>query len=289
MFEQFKLDSICEQFPIDDYVHVLDLTPKDVPYNHITEGVSAIWNAIIGEYGEQSLEVYNRKTMLALIESFEARAAGRDYTTSVVDQFQLNFLRIKEQIQSADIGAYLHTSDTFLKDFGLCRQKLFPAGAQVVEEHSAYPRSIVIHGGIKQFFKFLYFFFFVARGFKPFYQIHTHVSTLEDFNPEGWDRCYVRLAEMMVRHPEVKGMFGGSWFYDPALEKISPRLVYLRERPESNGAWVFCTGDDQSGNALSKSSTRKKMYEEGYYRPKSYAVIWPRERIIAWRKRQKEC
>ena len=62
-------------------------------------------------------------------------------------------------------------------------------------------------------------FMFVTRGHKPVYRTHTHLSTVNDFTTDGRDLCFVQLAEMLERHPEVKGWIGGSWLYDPALGK----------------------------------------------------------------------
>ena len=35
-------------------------------------------------------------------------------------------------------------------------------------------------------------------------------------------------------------------------------------------------------NATAKSSTRKRLYEEGKYKPTGYMVIWLREELINW-------
>ena len=87
---------------------------------------------------------------------------------------------------------------------------------------------------------------------------------------------------MLALNPEIRGMWGGSWFYDPALERISPRLEYLRSVPQDNGAYVFYSNIDINGGALSKSDTRKQAYEDGKYLPKSYSVIWPRRHLLDW-------
>jgi hypothetical protein len=90
------------------------------------------------------------------------------------------------------------------------------------------------------------------------------------------------VAEMLERHEEIKGMFGASWFYDPQLENISPRLMYLQKIPLAGGAQMFYMGADRTGNALAKSKTRLKLYEEGRYRPQEYMLVWPRKELMAW-------
>lgn len=124
-----------------------------------------------------------------------------------------------------------------------------------------------------------------AGGFAPWYQIHTHTSVIADFNEEGWEQCYRVIAGMLALNPIVKGMFGISWFYDPGLEEISPRLRYLRQTPLSGGARLFYRGGDETENvrnATSKSETRRKLYEAGKYKPVAYAMVWRRADLLRW-------
>ena len=67
-----------------------------------------------------------------------------------------------------------------------------------------------------------------ARAWKPWLEVHTESRELSDFNEAGWDRAWATAAEICKRRPEMAGMLGSSWFYDPPLEQISPRLAYLR-------------------------------------------------------------
>jgi hypothetical protein len=51
------------------------------------------------------------------------------------------------------------------------------------------------------------------------------------------------LASLLEMNPgvkvKVKGVFCSSWWYDPQLEAISPRLKYLSAVPTDNGAQLF--------------------------------------------------
>ena len=77
-------------------------------------------------------------------------------------------------------------------------------------------------------------------------------------------------------------MFGAGWVFDPQLECISPRLMYLRNMPLHNGAKIYHVGEDRTGNAIAKSKTRLNLYNEGKYVPQAYILIWPRKELIAW-------
>ena len=279
---------LFDRYPVEDYIERLDATPTGTAYRHIAPEVKKFWNVVLDDYGQDALESYNRVTMLVLIEKFDERSAGRNYPDSVIARYRSSFKRIERTIGSSELGTYAHTSDIFLKDFAICRQKAFPAGgAHIVDEYSGFSRAALLSDGVGQFFRFLFFLLFVSRGNSPFYVTHTHLSEVDDFGPEGRNDCYARIAEMLERHPEMKGMYSSSWFNDPALADISPRLAYLRRVPTENGAWLFRVGEDIEGGALAKSATRRKLHEDGKYIPTAYLVVWPRRKIIAWAKRHK--
>lgn len=183
------------------------------------------------------------------------------------------------------IPTYTIDSDLFHKDMGLALLRLYAAAAQLVDYRAGVGRRILTTGGIKDIPRRLATFARIG-GFKPFFEIHTHLSYLDEFNQEGWNECYRCCAELYGLHPDVLGMYGGSWFYDPALAKISPRLSYLREIPQKGGACLlFDSINEQSTHdATSTSPTRQQLYAEGAYHPKSYALIWPRTEQVNWAK-----
>ncbi len=82
-------------------------------------------------------------------------------------------------------------------------------------------------------------------------------------------------------------MFAGSWFYDPSLAKISPRLAYLHTEPCKYGARLFKLGTSQDAIrlALLKSATRRQLYEDGKYTPTQYAILWLRKHMLRWQEK----
>ena len=77
-------------------------------------------------------------------------------------------------------------------------------------------------------------------------------------------------------------MIGSSWFYDPPLETISPRLAYLRLNPLKGGAFIIHQGPApiHSERASATSPTREAMIESGEYTPSSWLVAWPKSTLI---------
>lgn len=173
--------------------------------------------------------------------------------------------------------------DLFQKEFGLATMRLYAAGSQLVDYRCGIPRSTVLTEGIALALPKL---LTMAKlgGFRPFFQIHTHKFNLDAFNEDGWEECYLCCAELYQVHPDVLGMYGSSWFYDPALEVISPRLAYLRETPCENGAALMFVviGGDAINNATATSASRRQLYEEGKYLPTNYMLIWGRNAQRDW-------
>lgn len=174
-------------------------------------------------------------------------------------------------------------NDLFQKDLGIATFRLYVAGSQLIDPRCGVPRSYVMKGGLAEAPGRLRTILGLG-GFRPYFQIHTHMSMLDTFNEQGWEDCYRGCAELYALYPQVRGMMGGSWFYDPALADISPRLAYLRETPLKHGAHLMYveTGGEAMHNSLSSSPTRRKLYEEGSYTPKSYMLIWGKREQSAW-------
>ena len=123
-----------------------------------------------------------------------------------------------------------------------------------------------------------------AQAWKPWLEVHTESRDLADFNEAGWDRAWATAAEILKRRPDMAGMLGSSWFYDPPLETISPRLAYLRVNPLRHGAFLIHQGpgDIHTQRAATSSPTRAALIEKGEYTARSWIVAWPRAALIKW-------
>ena len=74
------------------------------------------------------------------------------------------------------------------------------------------------------------------------------------------------------------------WLNCPVIP-LGRAIDGLCARPAENGGGVFHVGADHPDGAIAKSATRKKLFDEGKYQPKSCSIIWPREKLIAWAER----
>ena len=188
--------------------------------------------------------------------------------------------RIKNEVLVSPIGHYRPDKDAFLKDFSILRGAAMPVYTGIVDTHTSLWRRPLVFGPTSQRLRFLSVLLTRPMGSRYFFQHHTHTSLLKRFNEEGWIKTYRLVAELLAVNPDHKGFCGASWFYDPQLEDVSPRLVYLAEYPLARGAKWFHLGEDHSGSALSKSRTRIALYESGKYIPQSYMLVWPAKAMI---------
>jgi len=126
--------------------------------------------------------------------------------------------------------------------------------------------------------------YIAAQSWKPWLEVHTESRELSDFNEAGWDRAWATAAEICKRRPQMAGMLGSSWFYDPPLEQISPRLAYLRINPLKHGAFLLHQGPGEihTQRAATSSPTRAALIEKGEYTARSWIVAWPRAALIRW-------
>ncbi len=192
-----------------------------------------------------------------------------------------------------DTGAY--DPDCYAKDARLVAGMTVPAGAQVVD--IAFPRGpgaslrrlahmgamtgrlAMAGAGLDAMAALL-----GDHGCNDWLEIHTDSRALDDFNEPGWDACYRRVADILALNPDLAGMWGASWFYDPQLVQISPRLAYLQERPLQRGAIAVRLGGGEihTTRAAQTSPTRAALIARGRYRPVCYAMFWPRKALLDW-------
>ncbi|CAN5812012.1 hypothetical protein BH11PSE12_BH11PSE12_21780 [soil metagenome] len=270
---------------VSEYISLTDaLSSLGVKYHFQSQEQQDFYRTFEQDFGKKNIGIFHKIVMLELMNQFPARVQKLKIPLSIVEMFHAEFERIVNLIGNDSNFVFDWTNDFFAKDMGICTFRIIPAGAQLVEI-SGVPRRVILRN-LSQLPAALPFFLFKTKGFKPFYEIHTHSGNLTEFSLDGWNRCYVRIGELLKLNPEIKGMLGGSWFYDPFLSVISPRLEYLRGIPCENGAKVFFSQDEGAdSSALSKSESRKKMYVDGKYTPKAFLLVWARDDLINFSER----
>lgn len=255
--------------PLDHYKYFSDAARSMVERIHASGGVSAaraFLRAVLGRTISTWVSAGHYQRLPPLCACFHAR--------------QLN--RIAHDFDACADWLDLR-NDLFQKEFGIVSLRLYVAGAELVDYRCGVPRSIVLRGGATKVVANIIVMLRLG-GFKPYFQSHIHAFNLDAFNEEGRNDLYRCCAELYALHPECLGMFGSSWFYDPVLDQISPRLSYLRTIPLEGGAHLLYAHDGgvAIANAISKSATRRRLYQERKYMPRTYMLIWGRKDQINW-------
>jgi hypothetical protein len=159
----------------------------------------------------------------------------------------------------------------------------FPAG-QFHWELSGWPRSFLLRSPPSSWPRLVGY---VARagGFRPFAETHVNArrkNRLTLTEAEGL-RSYYLLARSLAFQPRIKGLITGSWLYCPTTAEFAPHLAWLRQFFLQHGAAIASIGHAPANSGfLVGSDERRKLYEEGRYRPTMTYVIWLRSDILRW-------
>jgi hypothetical protein len=240
--------------------------------------------SLSGRFDRPTFLAINRLLILDLAMRLPETVVARDIPDGVLALYPAATARLLAYLQNVDDPDYCYPHECFMKDLRFAAGLTVPCGAQVVDLRSVIGYKVLSHWLLRHPSARHIAAFLRRRSGVPWLRIHTESRYLDDFNEAGWDACYLRIASLLQKHPEVFGMAGTSWFYDPQLESISPRLSYLRLRPMEGGASIVRhgTSDFDIGAATATSETRRQLCAAGKYMPTAYTILWPRAALLAW-------
>ncbi|MFT3759456.1 hypothetical protein [Thauera sp.] len=279
-----ELLQLERDFPLDALISIFDTVDPFVGYGYVPGRIFEIALNIRKQSSERTLAAYLNLLVLRLIESFEPRFEMSGLSALFRPEFEKNLRRITSSIEDEEIRARASlSSDVFMKDLGIARQILIPCASHLVYRHSGIPRRVLIaQKGMRGRCQLLKTLCFDTRAFRPYLENHVHLPMLDEFNAEGRERCFRLVAELLRCWPDSNGLIGTSWYYDPAVGAISPRLAYLHDVPAAGGACFLDMGESENARlgALERSSTRRDFAERGAYSPKNFMMIWSRRRVL---------
>jgi hypothetical protein len=272
-------------------VHDLKMALPDwrrcAPYSDLGTTFSNLATTLRRRFDGPTFVGVSRLLVVDLALELPESVAKRNIPDSVLALYPAAMGRLVAYLRDVEDPEYGYPQDYFVKDLRFASGLTVPCGAQVVDLRSNVGR----RGSVRMLLQrpsMRHLPSFVRSGqLIPWFRIHTESRYLEDFNEPGWDACYLRIASLLRAHPNVLGMTGTSWFYDPQLETVSPRLGYLRMRPMAHGA-ILIRGSSSAfdiRSATATSETRRRLYEQGRYLPTSYSLMWPRDALLDWARR----
>jgi hypothetical protein len=120
-----------------------------------------------------------------------------------------------------------------------------------------------------------------------FLNIHQWRGT-ERWKRDPGEPRVLRTAAVFERNPRLAGVIHSGWINDPALESISPAIAARAAIYLGAGGHRFRMANSRATTALAlaTSNTRRRLYEEGTYRPANYGIILRREKLLAWAENQ---
>lgn len=273
---------VLQKFPPEQFIRLYEENSA-APYWSVSSEMRSFLASIEHEYSQEAATLVQQISVALSIAHVDKADRSLVLPDSLWPNIDQERLRILEDIRAGWRDREPGFSDYFLKDWAIARLHAIPSGPHMVELWSGVPRRIVLTGGIRQALEVLSTFYLRQRPFRPMMAIHLSEKALSEFTPAGRERCFLQLADVLAANPELAGVFGASWYYDPALERISPHLAFLRE-PERHGAKLFRlrTNEQTTNLALGKSRTRRRLFEAGEYQPTAFMMVWLRDDLLRW-------
>jgi hypothetical protein len=267
---------------VERTVIALEHSAREGPYQRLASTLGTLEGESSG-HRAPAHELY-RRLLAALLQRLDPSDPSRRIPPSLLGCYSGHVARMRRQVDEGEELYFRSDNDRFIKDLAICLYRLHPVGAELVDVRGRIPRSIFVRGGLGQALRAAYFFSVLSPGFAPYCELHMHPDAIEDFNEQGWIRTYLRVADLLEHRPALRGLFGTAWFYDPAIQTVSPHLGYLYRFRVAHGAVGFDYGPSETAlsGALLRSASRRALYEQGSYLPRSYYLVWPRRRLLQW-------
>ena len=277
-------NDIISRFPLSDYLNTIKSNTGfgKLLYLQRTRKLRRTFEQITSQYGTHALSLYFKLALCCFISDSLERLSQKKLTDEILHLYHEWLERVLEDFSTQPDDYYDPRCKSFALDVMVCSLRSIPVGGAWIVETRRVGLRPFFSGGVKQFFDYLHFIIFKAGGFSPYFTTHTATRNLRHFNEQEMNLTYLRIAELMKMNPRIRGFYRKSWFLDPKLEGISPKLGYLREVPLQNGARLFAAGSTKMDikYALTVSPTRRRLYAEGKYLPMCYAYIWPRKEFL---------
>jgi hypothetical protein len=257
----------------------------DAPsYHFVPNECRATLAALNDQGGPSIVQQFLRLVLACAAEQLPDRIASAKLPSSIADLYPRHIERIVHGLSHSDGHSFSIEKDGFIKDLCLLTLRMYPGGGRLIERGCGIPRRLIWQGNPWRSAGALRALLYSCGGFYPYFQFHTHTADLSDFNPNGMAQTYQRVADLLRTDPKCLGVYTASWFNDPAIPAISPRLSYLQVVPMTGGAIALrgVIDENSTAAAISKSATRRQLYESGQYQPRIYYLVWPRRKLLAW-------
>lgn len=232
---------------------------------------------------------FERYLLLLAATHYGARIARLRMGERVLRCFadELRFLAAPSE---QDASKLLAPSDAFTAMAKVVTLRRFPAG-QLHFELSGIPISWLLHLGPVRLTRLVLFLARNGRRRRPFFVHHIawRRSNRLFLSEVEQNRSYYRMAQSLAMYPEAKGILAESWLHSPETYRVSPHLAWLNRPFLEHGGFVIDIREaSEASGVFTGSRERRRLYDEGQFRPMTAMAIWPRAAVLDWAMRHPE-
>jgi hypothetical protein len=178
---------------------------------------------------------------------------------------------------------YRVTEDRYVKDLHLARLRLMPLGAQLLDLYQGFSRKPFLLGAGLAGMPGRVLAMRRLGGHAPWHEFHSHDLAMRFFGAKGWEESLRLCIPLLQRQPEVKGIVGVAWWFDPAVGALTPNMAFPYEVSARFGAqfFPFPRDEDAMRNAIHRSPERAALVASGHYVPRPYLMLLTRAALLA--------
>jgi hypothetical protein len=265
--------SWLEQLPLARGVEALDAKPIGAPVISVPAELPILIEELTTIGGEAWRDRYLRLLVLALLIRTLTRPIPYVLPPSIEGPLNAERRRIVERAPAADAEPY-NLDGAFVRDWGFCLGTVLPFGIVAGHLEASLDRDKLARSGLERLRE------------KPWLSLHLDLRPERGrFATETRDFSGAHIADFVRHNPSYQGIFGVGWLSDPVVSEISPHHTAThRHISESGGISLRLDSADGASVRLATgtSRTRRRLYEEGRYRPTDYMTIWPRDVVVRW-------
>ncbi len=320
-----QLDSasdVLERFPLQHYIQFCEDHDSTHYACELPKSQVNYLRRVDQAYDGETACVYNQATLLQLSLKLLGTTRLLQLPSELL-QLTLQWIERVHQDTSKQETAYYDALtpdgrqlDNLKRDFAVCTGRALPVGgAWIVERRrlvdeklftdtgpSAMPGQATMPGryarlkrlaeqyGARDFLIVLRNRWYVLTGhYNNYLVIHTADRYRRLFSEKHLHKAYLNIALLLQSEADLVGLYRSSWFLDPKVIEMEPKLAFLSATPVNNGArYGPCkpiTGKDIDA-VLNRSRVRAAAYERGEYQPWAWAYLWRRADLLAWAERE---
>jgi len=277
---------LLDHLPVASYVSQLEQRNPLLQYEQFPPSLLGNLLQMRARHGQNAVALFHKLGLCRLMANALESLEGDTLPETIRQHYRSWFERIVEDFDAQPETYYDLDRPLWplRKDLGVSSRRSIPiGGAWVIETRSLAKGAMIRQAQAKSTTRFRSTFLRRFSRKDTCYVIHTVERNIREFNAEQMDLAYCNIARLLQRNDSVWGVFRSSWFLDPTLGEISPKMAFLSETPANHGAELYDGGpcsEDDIRKATSMSPERSHLYETGAYVPRNYFYFWPREAVI---------